>query len=90
MSISMVSLSVSEFSFTVMLAFSPRRAFSLSPSMSARSLVFMLPGATRRSVYLPFMLAMDMFLKYSAASLPMASSEVMRERSVYSLAVFSL
>ena len=83
----MKSISVTEFIF---IRIRPPLPFAISSSISSRTFCFKLDGETIRWRYVPFRLAMDMFLKNTAASSPISWSPVSSEKSVYIFAVFSL
>lgn len=89
-SLSMSCRSVTELTLMKMPHFSPLLAFSISPSISSSSRGLREWGATSSCWYSPSRLEVDMFWKKAAASAPMAGLAVMRQKSVYSLAVFSL
>ena len=86
-SLLMTSRSVTELTLKMIW---PSLPFLISSSISSMMRDFMHLGATIRRLYSSSRLPMAMLRKNSAASRPMFWSAVMRERSVYWAAVFSL
>ena len=89
-SLRMMSRSLIELFFRIMEAGRPRRAASITRSISSSRTLLNRSGATSIWSVSSVSFWTARFWKTPAASSPMSGSEVMKDRSVYSSLVFSL